>query len=271
MSSLIVHYDPMQLSQLREASKRDRQASHFEKSPPRYTRPSAKPKAVPVNFERQNKLFLMEQQLRNRQNGVKLVREAVKEVKSDFFMRERNSSTAKISTVEELSLPSPRKVASHAAAAQRFVVLDNSASLSNTVCLEASLNRSGIVPEYIERRKDAISTKQTEALINQQVAIAETEFPSGTEPLSPSRVDRTRDFFEGRVADLTSKIAKFSFARESTLLGKQKKTLLEDQLRQAEEQMLIFSSLLSLLPHTTRSRRQRRIRLRSGHDRCIFK
>ena len=252
MSALVVHYDPSQRSCFLRESKRDRQASIFEKAAPlngsiicsqsrQQPRTTSVAKAKRTNFEKQNFEFIREQQQKNRQAFSQSVRHVGHEVKCEVLLRDKNSQAVRAATVDELAQPSPRKSRT-GTAAQRFAVADNSSfSMADGAQSVDSLQRSvALVPPYLEKAIDDSRMRGGERVALQQLAVAEAEFPPGTEPLSPMRTERSREFFETQVKELSQKLAEFSFAKGQTLLGQQRKSQLEQALRQAEEQLLIF-------------------------------
>ncbi len=261
MSRLIVHYDPSQRSCFFHEANRDKQARLFEKAVPsssilgthstntraeaknRQRRNASPNRSRVTNFERLNRQFLREVQEKNRQALHQSIRTVGREVKSEVVLREKNSHTAHPTAIQELSLPSPRR-AREGTQAQRFAVADSvgndTSFVSNSSGADDPLQRSGVVPPYIEQAKDQSRMRGGERVALKQLAIAEAEFPPGTEPLSPARTFRSREFFEAQVAELSQKLRDFSFRQAQSLLGQKRKAELEQALRQAEEQLLIF-------------------------------
>jgi hypothetical protein len=256
MSQLVVHYDPSQRSCYFREAVRDKQARVFEKARPSCTIIGAQsPSSVPVksqkqrksaNYEQLNRQFLQEVQDKNRRALNQSIRLVGREVKKEFTMRERNAKNSNPTAMQELALPSPRR-AREGTAAARFLVADHSSGSGTAGAIEfgdhndGTLNRSlGVVPAYIEDAKDACRMRGGERVALKQLAVAEASFPPGTEPLSPARTFRSREFFESEVAELSQKLNDFSFVKANSLPGQKQKSQLEQKLRQAEQQVLLF-------------------------------
>jgi hypothetical protein len=100
--------------------------------------------------------------------------------------------------------------------------------------------RSNPLPTYLERRKAEVH--QLRQVIEQSIAVEEAEnsFPRGREPLNAAATERTREFLEDRVAELTKAIASFPFTASNSITGRERKGRLEEQLREAEAALRPF-------------------------------
>lgn len=97
------------------------------------------------------------------------------------------------------------------------------------------------LPDYLLHRiKEQREQKDLEI---QAVAVADSErnFPAGQEPLNPDVTERTREFLELRVAELSKQLHDMPFRSSCSLLGQRRKADIEQQLRDAESALARFN------------------------------